>query len=214
MLDETGHFVIDYRSKCEQVIGVGSPFINIGLKLINIDEHDIIIALDQYCIRVGIFDFSIMHIVFFPYRFIINFKNLEALAILPNPDRVLRIARIIPHVKLIDKAFGDEFVHVLDKNLQVSTPSRKAGQDHLGLHLIFVINCLQAEQRNAQSQQEGLEQAVNWAQDRDVLDQGAVPQKLHEHGHDDDEQGEDNQVVESLALVTGLQNVKHLFIRG
>ena len=47
-----------------------------------------------------------------------------------------------------------------------------------------------------------------------MLDQGAVPQELHENRHDDDEQGEYKQVVESLALVTGLQNVKHLFIRG
>ena len=43
-----------------------------------------------------------------------------------------------------------------------------------------------------------------------MLDQSAVPQELHEHGHDDDEQGENNQVVDGLALVTGLQNVEHL----
>ena len=73
---------------------------------------------------------------------------------------------------------------------------------------------LELEQRNAQSQEEGLEQRIDWTQDRDVLDQGAVPQELHENRHDDDKQGEDDQVVDGLALVTGLQNVKHLFIRG
>jgi len=70
------------------------------------------------------------------------------------------------------------------------------------------------EQRNAQSQQEGLQQRVHWAQNGDVLDQGAVPQELHEEGHNHDEQGEHDEIVEHLALVTGLENVKHLFIRG
>jgi hypothetical protein len=73
---------------------------------------------------------------------------------------------------------------------------------------------LEPEQRNAQSQEEGLEQRVHWAKDGDVLDQCAVPQELHEEGHDHHEQDEHDEVVDHLALVTGLENVKHLFIRG
>lgn len=47
-----------------------------------------------------------------------------------------------------------------------------------------------------------------------MLDQGVIPQEPHDHGHDNDEQGEHNQVINCLLLVTGLENVKHLFIRG
>jgi len=69
---------------------------------------------------------------------------------------------------------------------------------------------LKLEQRNTQSQQEGLEKAVHWAQDRDVLDQGVVPQELHDHGHNHHEEGENQKVVNGLALITGLENIKHL----
>jgi len=69
---------------------------------------------------------------------------------------------------------------------------------------------LELEQRNSQSQKEGLEKAVHWAQDRDVLDESVIPQEPHDHGHDNDEQGEHEQVVDGLLLVTGLENVKHL----
>jgi hypothetical protein len=47
-----------------------------------------------------------------------------------------------------------------------------------------------------------------------MLDQSAVPQELHEKGHDNNEQHEHNYVINCLLLVTGLENIKHLFIRG
>ena len=46
-----------------------------------------------------------------------------------------------------------------------------------------------------------------------MLDKGAVPQELHENRHNDDEQSKHEQVVDCLLLITGLENVKHLFIR-
>ena len=70
---------------------------------------------------------------------------------------------------------------------------------------------LQPEQRNAQSQEEGLEQRIHWLEDRDVLDQSAVPQELHEEGHDHNEQSENNNIVNHLLLTAGLDNVKHLY---
>lgn len=47
-----------------------------------------------------------------------------------------------------------------------------------------------------------------------MLDERVVPQEPHDHGHDNDEQGEYDKVVDGFLLGAGLENVKHLFIRG
>jgi len=55
-------------------------------------------------------------------------------------------------------------------------------------------------------------QGVNRLEHADVLHQGRVPQETEEDGHDDNVNGQDNQVIQHLLLRTGLKQVKHLLL--
>ena len=76
------------------------------------------------------------------------------------------------------------------------------------------VGLLTLERRQGHRQQEGVPQRVHWLEYANVLDQGRIPQEAKQNSHDDDVNGHDDDIVQSLLLVTGLENVQHLFIRN
>ena len=73
---------------------------------------------------------------------------------------------------------------------------------------------LTLERRQGHRQQEGVPQRVHWLEYANVLDQGRIPQEAKQNSHDDDVNGHDDDIVQSLLLVTGLENVQHIFLLG
>ena len=73
---------------------------------------------------------------------------------------------------------------------------------------------LQTEQGNTQSQQESLQQGVDWTEDLDVLHQSAVPQVTQDERQNDDVQNEDGKVVQEILGVAGSENSEHFNLCG
>jgi len=55
-------------------------------------------------------------------------------------------------------------------------------------------------------------QGVNWLEDSDILDECVVPQEAHDHHDDHEVRKENNQVVNELLAVAGLENILHLLL--
>jgi len=73
---------------------------------------------------------------------------------------------------------------------------------------------LTLERGQGHRQQEGVPQSIHWLENANVLHQGLVPQEAEQDSHNDNVNDHDNQIVQSLLLVTRLENIQHLFIRN
>ena len=71
---------------------------------------------------------------------------------------------------------------------------------------------LEVEEGDAQCEQEGLEEGIDWLEDGDVLHEHAVPQEAHEKGHQTDPDKQDDEVVQELLTGTRIQQALHFIL--